>query len=326
MMRDNSETEIEIRSKKRPIAYCGVVFVMVIWGLYPILTSDLLNFYSGGMYSFTGSLISAVALFLICIPKWKQIDRSYFKVAIPTGLFVGLASLLQKIGLQYTTPTRYAFLETLSCVAVPLLLFLFIRKKPAFLTVTASVLCLVGCFILSGLSFSGGSMFGKGELLCAVAGILYGVNIAATGVYAKKMNAILYVMIQMWANVLISGVVVWALDWISVNGAPIEKIAFSWDWKHLAWLTVLVLTISAFGWIIRTESPKYVNASVVAVIMPFSSVITGVVAVWVGKDAFTLHLLAGGLIILVASILSGIADARESGAENRRRSTELPPE
>ncbi len=139
---------------------------------------------------------------------------------MPTGFFVGLANLLQKIGLQYTTPTKYAFLENLSCVVVPLLFFLFIRRKPGALTVTASVLCLVGCFVLSGLSLSGGGVsFGAGDVLCALAGILYGVNIAATGVYAKKLNAMYYVMIQMLVNVFVSGVVVFALDQITVNGA-----------------------------------------------------------------------------------------------------------
>lgn len=305
-----------VGSKKRTIAYFGIVFVILIWGLYPVLTSDLLDFYSGGMFSFTGSLIAAVSLLLLCIPKLKLLDRAYFKVALPTGFFVGLANLLQKIGLQYTTPTQYAFLENLSCVIVPLLLFFFIRKKPSVLTITASVLCLVGCFVLSGLDLSsGGIAFGKGEILCALAGILYGVNIAATGVYAKKLDAMLYVMIQMWMHVIVSGVAAFALDRIQIGGSPIERIVFSWDPKHLLLLAFLVLTISTLGWIIRTEALKYVNASVVAVLMPFSSVITGVLAVCLGKDGLTLHLFLGGLIILLSSILSSVADIKENEKE-----------
>lgn len=306
-------------SRRRAIAYAGIIFVMLIWGLFPIFTSDLLHYYSGGMFSFTSSVISAVALLLLCIPKLKLIDKSYFKVAVPTGFFVGLASLLQKIGLQYTTPTQYAFLENLSCVVVPVLLFLFVRKKPGILTVTASVLCLAGCFVLSGLDFSGGGVsFGKGEILCALAGMMYGINIAATGVYAKKMNAMVYVMIQMWVNVVVTGIAALALDRIMINGAPIETIVFSWNWKHLLGIAALVLSISTLGWIIRTESLKYVNASVVAVIMPFSSMVTGVVSVCIGKDTFAISLLLGGLMILIASILSSFDDIRE----NRHPDTE----
>ena len=80
---------------------------------------------------------------------------------------------------------------------------------------------------------------------------------------------------------------------------------------------MLVLSISTFGWIIRTEVLKYVNASAVAVIMPFSSVVTGVVAVAVGRDAFALPLLVGGLVILLSSILSSVADIRENKRKNQ---------
>ena len=278
-METATDNAIKPRSKKQAVAYIGIVFVVIIWGLYPIFTSGLLERYSGGIFTFVSSLIAAVALLPECVSKFRLLDRSYFKVAVPTGLFVGVANLMQKIGLRYTTPTQYAFLENLSCVVVPLLLFLFIRKK--------------------------------------LAGVFYGVNIAATGVYATRLNAMLYVMIQMWVNVAVSGVAALALHFIRPGGVPIEAIEFSWDPKDLLILTVLVLSISTFGWIIRTEVLKYVNASAVAVIMPFSSVVTGVVAVAVGRDAFAFPLLLGGLVILLSSILSSVADIRENKRKNQ---------
>ncbi|MBO7376955.1 MAG: hypothetical protein J6V01_07635, partial [Clostridia bacterium] len=70
------------------------------------------------------------------------------------------------------------------------------------------------------------------------------------------------------------------------------------------------LSVSTLGWIIRTESMKHVSASSVAVIMPFSSVITGIAAVVSGKDVFSPFLLAGGALIVVSSVLSGIGEVR----------------
>ncbi|MBP5610819.1 MAG: EamA family transporter, partial [Clostridia bacterium] len=163
-----------------------------------------------------------------CLPRRKLLNATYFKIAVPTGLFVGAANLMQKIGLQYTTPTQYAFLENLSCVVVPLLLILYVKKRPHPLTVGASLLCLFGCFVLSGLISSGGAAFGVGEILCALAGVFYGVNIATTGVFATRLNAVLYVTIQMWVNVAVSGVAMVVLNAIRVNGAPLEAISFSW--------------------------------------------------------------------------------------------------
>ena len=110
-MKRQNETGGTVLSHKRILAYGGIVFVVLIWGLYPIFTSDLLSYYSGGAFTFVSSLLSAVVLLPECLPKLKALNATYFKIAVPTGLFVAAANLLQKIGLQYTTPTQYAFLE-----------------------------------------------------------------------------------------------------------------------------------------------------------------------------------------------------------------------
>ena len=311
-------------SNKRLIAYAGLIFVIIIWGLYPIFAADLLTCYSPSIFTFVSSLISGIALLVICIPRLKLLDLSYFKVAVPTGCFFALANLFQKIGLPYTTPTQYAFLENLSCVVVPILLFIFIRKKTGVLTIAASVLCLAGCFVLSGLDLSsGGVAFGKGEILCALAGVFYGVNIAATGAYAKKLYAPLYVMIQMWMNVAVSLISAVVLNRVQVNGAPIEQIRFLWEWKRLLFLVLIVLSVSALGWVIRTAALKYVNASVVAIMMPFSAAITGVCDVVLGTQAFTLSLILGGTLVVVSSILSSIDDVKR---DDRKRATDKTDE
>ena len=311
---NKSVMKISANSHKRITAYAGIVLVIFIWGLYPIsLDGYFYNHYSPSILSFLTALISGIVLLFICFPRLNTLIRLYFKIAIPTGFFNAAASLLQKIGLQYTTPTQYAFLENLSCVVVPVLLFIFIRKKPSVLTITASVLCLIGCFLLSGLNFSGnGVSFGTGTILCALAGVLYGVNIAATGAYAKEFYAPLYVMIQIFVQVIVSLITALMLNNICFNSVPIERLIFSWDLAKLLLVAISALAVSTLCWIIRTNAMKYVNASVVAVMMPFSAVVTGGCAVLIGSDTFTFNLALGGVIVIVASVLSSVGDIRES--------------
>ena len=216
---------IKKEQNKKVFAYCSIIFVVVLWGCAPLYIHYLYDYYSPSVYTATTSLTSAISLLIISLPLLKYLNRDYFKVAIPSGIFNSLASLLQKIGLQYTTPTRYAFLENLSCVAVPVLLFFMIKKKPNFITVLSCVLCLIGSFILTGMNFSSGNLsFGKGELLCAISGLLYGGNIAITGVYAKKLHAPLYLLIQMWIHTIISYATAFMLNVIIANGEAIGTI------------------------------------------------------------------------------------------------------
>ena len=238
------KVSISQKDKNQPqaLAYFGLIFVVFVWGAGPLLSAYLYRYYTATICTAVGSLISAISLLLISFPHLKELNKDYFKIAIPTGFFNSIASLLQKIGLQYSTPAQYAFLENLSCVVVPVLLFFFIKKKPSFLTILASFLCLAGSFILSGMDFFSNSIsFGKGEILCALAGLFYGVNIAATGAYAKKLYAPLYVMIQIFLHTIISFITAFALHFITINGVPIEPIYFSWELEHLLLIVVLAL-------------------------------------------------------------------------------------
>ena len=295
--------------KTQVLAYAALIFVVFIWGAGPLMTVYLYQYYTATIYTAVSSLISAISLLLISLPHLKELNKDYFKVAVPTGIFYSIAMLLQKIGLQYTTPTKYAFLENLSCVVVPVLLFFFIKKKPSFLTILASLLCLAGTFILSGLDFASSSIsFGKGEILCALAGLFYGVNIAGTGAFAKKFHAPLYVMIQMWIHTVISFTTAISLHFIKIDGVPIETIGFSWEIKNLLCIVAFALISSTLCWLIRTNVMKYIDASVVAVVMPFSAVISGVCSVLFGTDTLTLNLVLGAGIGFAAAILSSVAD------------------
>jgi drug/metabolite transporter (DMT)-like permease len=292
------------------IAYVYLILVVFLWGIGPLFSKSLLEYFSPSMYSAIGCTISAISLLIICLPHLNKLNVKYFLTALPFGFFVGLASLLQKIGLLHTTPAKYSFLENLSCIAVPVLMFLFIRKKPSFLTILSSVTCLVGAFVLSGLNFKTGISFGIGEILCALAGIIYGFNIAGTGCFAKELKASLYILIHMGVSLVVSVISMLVLNAITINGAPITPIYFSF--KTLPVIIALALISNVLCWIMRTNSLKKINTTTVAVIMPFSAVVASVFSIIVGTDVFSLSLLFGGLIIFASILLSSLADARET--------------
>lgn len=292
------------------MAHITLWTVVVIWGLSPALNKLINEMSSPTVITAIVSLVSFVFLLIYCKNDLRLINKKYFLVAVPTGMANIVGSLLQKIGLLYTTPSQYAFLENLSCVAVPILMFLFIRKKPSLLTIISSVICLVGAFVLSGLNFKTGISFGIGEILCALSGIVYGFNIAGTGCFAKELKASLYILIHMGVSLVVSVISMFVLNAITINGAPITPIYFSF--KTLPVIIALALVSNVLCWIMRTNSMKKISTSTVAVIMPFSAVVASLFSIIVGTDVFSLSLLFGGLIIFASILLSSLADARET--------------
>ncbi len=301
-----------VNTNKKIGAYTGMFFVVFVWGIAPILTVHLNKLYSPVLRTCFIEALLLVTYLLISGKNIKKFNLDYIKVGIPTGIFLALANLTQKIGLLYTTPSRYAFLENLSCVSVPVLMYILVKKKPSTTTIIASVICLVSAFVLNGVSFSGGS-WGIGEILCATSGILYGFNIAGTSVYAKKLYTPLYLATQSIMGFSVSLILTFILNstYITTSSGlsvPVEKIMFSFKPSDIILLVLFALVVNAFCWIIRTYSMKHIDACVVAIIMPFSAVITSVLSVLTGNDTLNFNLIVGGVLGLVAIFLSGIED------------------
>lgn len=282
------------------IYYIGMVFVVLVWGVFPVLTKSLLTHFTPSLWDTAGSLISVISLTVLCRKKLKQLNWDYFKVALPTGLFFSAACLTQKFGLTMTTPAMFAFLENLSCVCVPILMLIFVKQKLTLPKVIAALLCLGGVFVLCG-----GDMtlrFGPGEILCALAGVFYSVNIAGTGAFAKKLDTGLYLLIQFTVHFVMSA---------GYSLLFVEERNFSFAPLHLGSLVCIVLVSTVLCWIIRTACLKKLDPSFVAIAMPFASVVTGVVSIFAKTDTLSFALVGGAILIFAAIMISGLADSKK---------------
>ena len=154
---------------------------------------------------------------------------------------------------------------------------------------------------------------GKGEILCAISGLLYGFNIAGTGVFAKKLYAPMYLATQSVVGMTVSLIFAVALNFIKITNsagveAPVEKIVFSFNPKYIIFTIIYMIISNAICWIIRTNSMKQIDPTVVSIIMPFSAVVTGVLSVLIGKDALSFNLVIGGILGVAAVIMSSFDD------------------
>jgi drug/metabolite transporter (DMT)-like permease len=308
---------VDIKAHHISFYYALLVLVILIWGITPVLAPYIYRYVSPTLYSLISSAVSVVSLIPIIGRNFSRIDKKLFMVAIPTGIFKSIAALLQRIGLVYTTPARSAFLDNLSCIVVPVLMYLFTRNKPKKIKYVAAVLCLFGCFLLAGVDVDIGIGFGVGEVLCALGGILYGVNTAATAAFAIGIYAPLYVFVQMLVHTFMCAFATVAFNYITVNGTPISPVYFEWNLTIIILITAVGLVGVTLCWILRTVVVRHVDASVVAVTMPFSAVIAGALSVLVGFDKPSITLLAGGAIVLISAIMSGLGDSNKLRIKKR---------
>lgn len=290
--------------------YLMLLFVVVAWGCDPIINRHLYKYYSAAALSSLATLASALMfLFLsrkkLCLLK----DKRYFTAALPICLVNSLACVLQRIGLQYTSPAHYAFLEHLSCAAVPLILFFVFRKKPTVVQILASFVCLVGCFLLA----SGGGIqlsLNVGDALCAAAGILLGLGIVCTSLFTKDMDIMLFMTLHMCTYFLTSVTLATAMHFIRVNGAPMERFMFSFSPIALIFAIVFGLFTVGICWLLRNEANRRLSPTAVAVIAPFAAVITALISVLQGMERATPSFIIACILILSAAIFAGLGESK----------------
>lgn len=292
--------------------YLMLITTIVVWGVDPVINRYLYNYYSAAALASLGTFFSMILFIILASKNFKMLDKRFFKIALPIAFISALANVSQRIGLQYTTPACYSFLERLCCVVVPIMAFILTKKKPTILQALASIICLSGCFILSGVNFSDLGSIGIGNILCALAGILAGIYITMLSVYGKDINLMLYMALYMVIYFLQSLALAIVLNFIKVGGVPMEKFVFCLNPKVLVFAIVFSLFSIALCWLLRTEATAHLNPAKTVILTPLSSIIAGVVSVVAGYDKFSSEFACGAIFICVAVILYEAGDVKQS--------------
>ena len=293
---------------KRPISFYYILLFIVIfvWGFDPSVCKYFYKDYSASVVAVIATVTSFIFFACFSFRKLKDMNLKFLKIAVPIGFLNGLAGLLQRIGLQYTSPANFAFLEHLAVATVPIVLYILIRKKPSIVQVISVILCLIGCFILSGMTLSGfrGNI---GDILCALSGIIYGLCVALIGIYSKKIDASLYMVVFTFIYFITS-----LFTLILLHFTQIEPVKFAFD-------ITLILPVALFGlfsvgitWLLKTIAIKHLDPTFVAIVSPFTAVVAGAISVITKTDILTPKLIIGAILIMAAAILSGILDIKQS--------------
>ncbi|MGH4051428.1 MAG: DMT family transporter [Clostridium sp.] len=275
--------------KKSILADVSLLLVALVWGGGFIAVKGALDSVSPFYIVALRFGISVLIMLLIFRNKIKLITKRDLKIGTMVGFLLFLGFAAQTIGMKYTTAGKNAFLTGTNVVIVPFLYWAISKKKPDVYSLISAFLCFVGIGLLtlgSRMHFSIGDSL---TLLCAV---FFAAHIVAVGFFAKKVDVIILVIIQLGSAAVFS---------------IIAALIFEPKPQPLNLDTILAIgylgifsTMLAF--LVQNVAQKYTTASHAAIILCLESVFGSILSVIILDEIFTPKMVLGCLIIFIAII------------------------
>ena len=292
------------------MADLALTSIMAVWGSSFAILRGLMGGAAASplaLVSVRMALASALlAAFLLAFRRRDlfTLDRTLLRDGVFCGVLLGVGFLFQTEGLQRTTASRSGFLTGMLVVLVPLLDFLFFRKKPTGPALAGVLLAFGGMTLLSAPWADASQATALGDWLTVGCAVVFAGHIIALGRLAPRHPVLPMLLLQLAATGALAG----------LAGPLVEAQHFS-NAPRL-WLALLYLalfaTLLAFG--IQTWAQKVISPVRVALISSLEPVFAALwAAVLIGERLSTRELLGGGLIVL------GVAVGEASAALRNRR-------
>jgi drug/metabolite transporter (DMT)-like permease len=226
------------------------------------------------------------------LPSLRRASRAEWRAGLVLGGLIAGGFALQNVGLQYTSPSRAAFLTSLYVPLTPVVGFLLWGERPGWRGLAGVGLAAAGLALLT--RPDGGGGFNFGDLLIIGCAVAFAIQLVSVTRYSRRFDLRRLLALQI-AGAGLVGVAVLPLEQVSITWTPFLYFALA---VEVFGATLLCLHLQLVG-------QRELTSSRTAVIFAFEPVIAAAASAWFLGDRLTLLQGAGGALILAGMLLSG---------------------
>jgi drug/metabolite transporter (DMT)-like permease len=276
---------------RKYIGEIGLIITAIIWGSGFVASAVALESYTPYQILAGRFLIGVILLSIVFYKKLKNIKRSTIIKGAILGCILYIAFVLQTVGLQYTTPSKNAFLTAVNVVIVPFIGFLIYKKKIDKFELVGAVLAIVGVAVLS-LKLS--SEINIGDLLTLCCAFAFAFHIFYTAKFVKEEDPIAITIIQMMAATVIGCIT------IVIKG----ETSFTFETEGITSLLYLGVFSTTIAFLLQTVAQKFVTETKAAIILSTEAFWGMAFSVVILSEVMTMKMIIGAILILCAIIIS----------------------
>ena len=268
-----------------------------IWGVAFVAQSVGMDYVGPFTFLASRSVIGAIVLipYILIKDKHKEKKNTTPKFIMIGGACCGtllfLASILQQIGIVYTTVGKSGFITAMYIVLVPII-GIFLKKKAGIKIWCGVLLAVIGLYLLC--MKPGSIAIQKGDVLVFLCAIVFAFHILTVDYFAPKVDGVKLSCIQ-----FVTCAVLATIGMVLFETPSMEQIL-------QAWMPILYAGVlsSGVGYTLQIVGQRGMNPTVASLIMSLESVIS-VIAGWIilgqslsSRELFGCVLMFGAIVLV----------------------------
>ncbi|MEJ8572137.1 DMT family transporter [Microbaculum marinum] len=278
----------------RSLANLTLLFAAFIWGTAFVAQATAMQ--DIGPFLFTGLrfMLAVPAILPFAIREARRnppIERRNRRLIVLNGAAFFLGTILQQIGIQFTSVTNAGFLTGIYVVLVPFAAWALFRSMPHRIVWPAAAISLVGTFLLSG----GGLVpLGLGDVLILAGSLFWAAQVALLGLLMARTGRPVTVAVAQFAIGAVLSLAIAPL----VEPIAIDRIA-------AAGVEILYAGLLSGGiaYTLQAIGQRWTPPADAAVILSSEAVFAAVAGALIMGDRLTAAGLVGAGLILAAILL-----------------------
>lgn len=224
------------------------------------------------------------------VEEQKQYKRNTIIGGICCGCFLSLGSILQQMGLVYTTAGKAGFITAMYMLLVPIIGCVLFKKKNTWLVWLAVLLGVIGMYFLC---ISGEFRLSYGDSLVCICAVFFSCHILCCDHFARRGNPIWISAIQFATATVISSVAAMIAEEPSVAKLVSATIP----------IIYCGVVSGGIGYTLQIVAQRYTDPTIASLLMSMESVFAVIAGVILLHEHMSIRELSGCVIMLVAIVL-----------------------
>ena len=288
---------------KKTISFVCLVVCTFIWGTTFIAQDTGMDNIGPFTFNFARFFVGffAVAPFVLLFEKKKINEQikakrnKFYKLIIPVGIFLFLATVLQQVSLLYTDVANSAFFTIFYVPMVPIIVYFLFSEKLHWSIWPSVFACVIGGYLLSDI---GDANIRFGDSLVLVGALFWALHIIYIGKIIDQFD--LPFFIALLQNLLVAGL-------SFLLAAIFEEIDFSKI--RLETFEILYAGILSGGaaFALQLFGQRNISAAPAAIVMSLEGVFAAIAAWFILNQILGLNNIIGCVLILGGILLSQLA-------------------